>query len=187
MGFNILQLIFGQIPEAVYFALFMIFAKQLKEKRISFIILMILEYILLKQFIKFNIWFQISYTFLTFIILKMLYKQKSQITDIFIFCIASILLILIDIPLYFIITAITSNYIIFVIFEKITMFLVLFLLKNKLPKIQNIYKKLWNRNDKNKKKIKTTTFRSINIFIFNISFYIINIALLYCIYRNSIM
>ena len=28
------QLLLGQIPEAIYFALFMIFTKQLKEKRI---------------------------------------------------------------------------------------------------------------------------------------------------------
>jgi len=187
MNVNIPEMVLGQIPEAIYFSLFMIFAKRLKEKRISFIILMILEYILLKQFIKFNIWFQISYTILTFIILKLLYKEKAQITDIFTFTIASMFLIVVDIPIYFIGRLFTNNYFIIFVFERIIVFITLFLLKDKLFKIQNLYKKLWNRNDKQKKKIKSTTFRCINIIVFNLSFYLLNIAMLYCIYRNSII
>ena len=35
------QLLLGQIPEAIYFALFMILVKNIKEKRILFIILML--------------------------------------------------------------------------------------------------------------------------------------------------
>ena len=182
-----LEMVLGQIPEALYFSLFMIFTKQLKEKRIAFVLLMILEYILLLQAIPYSLYSYIGYFITTYLTLKVLYKEKSQITDVFILAIASLLLILIDIPIYFIISAITTNYIIFVIFEKLAMFLVLILLKNKLPKLQTIYKKLWNRNDSRKKKIKSTTFRSLNIVLFNISFYILNIALLYCIYRNSII
>ena len=182
-----LEMVLGQIPEALYFSLFMIFTKQLKEKRIAFVLLMILEYILLLQAIPYSLYSHIGYFITTYLTLKVLYKEKSQITDVFILAIASLLLILIDIPIYFIISAITTNYIIFVIFEKLAMFLVLILLKNKLPKLQTIYKKLWNRNDSRKKKIKSTTFRSLNIVLFNISFYILNIALLYCIYRNSII
>ena len=73
-GNKMLEVLLGQIPEAIYFALFMIFVKQLKEKSILFIILMIAEYLLLKVFIKYNMWFQILYTFMTFLILKLLYK-----------------------------------------------------------------------------------------------------------------
>ena len=184
MEMNILQLLLGQIPEAIYFSLFMIFTKQLKEKRVLFIALMILEYVLLKQFIQFNIWFQISYTFITFLILKILYKEKSQVIDIFTFTIASILLILIDIPLYIIINPIFNNYILFVIIERIIVFTLLILLRNKLLKIQNIYKKLWNRNDKEKKKMKSTTFRSLNVVLFNLSFYILNLIIIYFIFER---
>ena len=49
---DLLELMLGQIPEAIYFALFIILTKELKEKRILFIILMIIEYILLKQVIQ---------------------------------------------------------------------------------------------------------------------------------------
>ena len=180
-----LQLFLGQIPEAIYFALFMIFTKELKEKRILFIVLMILEYILLKQFIHFNIWFQIVYTGITFVILKVLYKEKAQITDIFTFTIASIFVLLVDVPSYFIVHTFTDNFIVYVIIARLTLFCVTILLKNKLPKIQKVYKKLWNRNDSKKKKIKTTTFRSLNVVIFNITFYLLNMAMLYCIYVNS--
>lgn len=184
---DLLEIFLGQIPEAIYFALFMIFAKDLKEKKILYIILMVIEYLLLKHFIKYNIWFQVLYTFMTFIILKVLYKEKSQITDIFTFTIASIILIIISFVSYFIICKITSNYYIAAIFNRILMILFLIISYNKLYKIQNLYKRLWNRNDKVKKKIKSTTFRAINVIIFNIIFYIINIGMLYAIYYNSIV
>ena len=70
-----LELLLGQIPEAIYFALFMIFTKELKSKRVLYIVLMIAEYILLKHFIKFSIWFQIAYTVVQFIMFKILYKE----------------------------------------------------------------------------------------------------------------
>lgn len=165
----------------------MIFAKDLKEKRILYILLMVIEYLLLKHFIKYNIWFQILYTIMQFVILKVLYKEKSQITDIFTFTIASIILILSCAILYFMTYKIINNYIIYVILNRILLISFLIIFHNKLYKIQNLYKKLWNRNDKIKKKIKSTTFRAINIVIFNIIFYIINIGMLYAIYYNSII
>ena len=80
-----LELLLGQIPEAIYFALFMIFTKELKTKRILYTILMVIEYVLLKFFIEYNIWFQVAYTIIQFLILKLLYKEKAQVTDIFTF------------------------------------------------------------------------------------------------------
>lgn len=49
-----LQLFLGQIPEAIFLALFMIYAKGLKEKRLLFIFLMIIEYLLTKYAFQFN-------------------------------------------------------------------------------------------------------------------------------------
>lgn len=186
MEIKILEMVLGQIPEAIYFSLFMIFTKQLKEKRILFILLMIIEYLIIQKLIHFDIWLQIIYTFSVFIILKVLYKEKAQITDIFTFTLSSILMIIIDIPLYFIIHLITDNFIIYVLIARIMLFGTLIVLRNKLPKIQSLYKKLWNRNDSKDKKIKTTTFRSLNVVIFNITFYIINLVMLYAIYVNSL-
>ena len=74
-----LELIIGQIPEAIYFALFMIYAKGLKEKRILFTVLMVAEYLLLIYSFPYNWYFHIGYIVTTFFTLKVLYKEKAQI------------------------------------------------------------------------------------------------------------
>lgn len=177
-----LELLLGQIPEAIYFALFMIFTKELKSKRILYIVLMITEYLLLKHFIEFSIWFQIAYTIAQFVILKILYKEKAQITDIFTFAIASAVLILISFISYFIIWATLSNYYIAVILCRILLFTFLVIFHKKLCKIQKLYKLLWNRTNKKPIKMKSATFRAVNLVIFNIMFYIINLGMIFTLF-----
>lgn len=149
---DLLELFLGQVPEAIYFALFLILVKRLKTKRILFTILMIVEYLLLKQFLEFDVWFQISYTIMTFLTLKVLYRNKAQITDIFTFGIASLILMLTSIISFVIFR---PNMLFVSISNRIISFLLLFLFRYKLCNIQEMYKKLWNRNDKRKINIKT--------------------------------
>lgn len=175
---NFVEILLGQVPEAIYFALFMILSKNLTTKRLLFTILNIIEYILLFIVFPFNIWSHVLYFIITYILLKVLYKEKAQITDIFTLGISSLLMIIISIPTYFIVSTFTTYTIIGNLVQKLFIFLALYLLRKQLPKIQNIYKKLWNRNDKIPKRIKSTTFRAINVVIFNFMFYIINICLL---------
>ena len=85
---NWYELLMGQIPEAIFCALFIIVNKEIKEKRFIFTILMIVEYLLLKYALPYNSWFQILYVVLTYLTLKIIYKDKSQITDIFIMVLA---------------------------------------------------------------------------------------------------
>jgi len=179
------ELLLGQIPEAIYFALFMIFAKNLKEKRLLFTFLMIIEYIILTRIIMFNSWFQILYTGITFIILKVLYKEKAQITDIFTFGIASIILMIVSASYFFLIRPLVKNFYLSMIVNRLVLFAIVLGFNKHLYKIQNIYKKFWNRNDKVKKKIKSTTFRCVNLVIFNVMFYIINIGMLYCVFLGK--
>ena len=180
-----LELIIGQIPEAIYFSLFMIFTKNLKSKRILFTALMVIEYLLCLNSMPYDMVSHVLFFIMSYLTLKILYKEKSQITDIFTLGIASIVLIIINLILYFSIYNVINNYIVYVTIDRIFLFIFVFLLKNKLNFIQNIYKKYWNRNDKIKKKMKSTTFRCLNLVFFNLMFYIINIAMLYCIYVNS--
>lgn len=180
-----LEILIGQIPEAIYFSLFMIFAKNLKSKKISFSVLMVIEYLLCLNFMPYDMVSHVLFFIMSYLTLKILYKEKSQITDIFTLGIASIVLIIINLILYFSIYNVINNYIVYVTIDRMFLFIFVFLLKNKLNFIQNIYKKYWNRNDKIKKKMKSTTFRCLNLVFFNLMFYIINIAMLYCIYANS--
>lgn len=175
---NLLELVLGQIPEAIYFALFMILVKGYKEKLKIFISLMVFEYIFLKYFLVYTVWFHVMYFILSFAIMKILYKNKSNITDIFTLGIASIFLIAASFISYIIIYFTCKNMVIGAILVKVLIFGLLFIFRNKLSKINDLYKKLWNRS-KFKYKIKSTTFRALNLVIFNISFVIINLGILF--------
>lgn len=180
---NILEVLLGQLPEALYFSIFMILTKRLGLKRILFTSLMIIEYLLLINVLPFSTWSHVLYIGISYIILKMLYKNKSQITDIFTMGIASLILIISNIVLYPI-ALLFNNYILFVLCNRFLIFMLLYLLRHKLPKIQNVYKRFWNRNDKIPKRMKSATFRCINIVLFNISFYIINGFMIYCLFQR---
>lgn len=172
---NVLEILIGQIPEAIYFALFMIFTKGYKTNRMSFIGLMVLEYLLLKQVFVYSIWFQILYFVLSYLLMKILYDKETHITDVFTMCIASIFLIVISAISYL---GSFGNMMICSIASRILMFVLLLSFRHLLPKIDDLYKKLWNRSE-NKYKMKSTTFRALNVVIFNVSFVLINLGLMF--------
>lgn len=175
---DVLEVILGQVPEAIYFALFMILVKDLKEKRLLFICLMTIEYIFLKYFLVYTVWFQVMYFILAFMIMKILYKDKANITDIFTLGVASIILIIASFISYTAVYFTCESMIVGAILVRIITFGLLFIFRNKLSKINTLYKKLWNRS-KIKYKIKSTTFRALNLVIFNISFVVINLGILF--------
>ena len=90
---SLILLFLEKILEAIYFSMFLLIGKNIKEKRILFTLVMIFEYVMLTNFIEYNVWFQLIYTFMSYMNLKVFYKEKAQITDIFLFAAASILLI----------------------------------------------------------------------------------------------
>ena len=124
-----LQLLLGQIPEAIFFALFMIYAKSLKDKRVLFTILMVVEYLLTKYSFQYSWLFHITYMICVFLTLKMLYKEKSQVTDVFILLIGYMILgissILFSIPMFL---NVITNYAICVAFNRI--FFICFYINN---------------------------------------------------------
>ena len=75
-----LMLFLEKVCEAIYFSLFLIYGKNLKEKRILLISIMIFEYLMITNLIQYSIWIHISYIIMTYIDLKVLYKEKAQIT-----------------------------------------------------------------------------------------------------------
>ena len=177
-----LELLLGQIPEAIYFALFMIFVKDLKERRLLFTILMVIEYTLLLHAMPYSIYAHVGFFITTYILLKILYKEKAQIIDVFTLGIASVILIIFSVIFSIPNMLFSLDYTICIFANRIALFTFLYCFKRKLNNIQKLYKTIWNRNDNTNKKIKTTTFRSINLVIFNIMFYIINLCMIYAIY-----
>jgi hypothetical protein len=175
-----LRIILEIVLEAIYFSIFIIKGKELKEKRLLFIALMIFQYLALTTAIKYNIWMQISYTILVYMNLKILYKKKAQITDVFLFGAASIILIIISILCAQLKKATNMPYFYALIINRLILFVTLFLLRNKISVIYQRFYKRWNRH-KDAKKIKSLTLRNISIIVFNLMFYIINISLTYII------
>lgn len=174
---ELFRLISAKLLEPIYFSLFLIAGKNLKNKRILLTCIMIFEYIMLKQFIHFNVAFQFIYTFMSFINLKVLYKEKAQITDIFLFAAASVILIVLSIFTYITALYTYKDYFISLIINRILLFLFLFLSWNK---IRDLYKKFyshWNRHN-NPKAIKSLTLRNVSIITFNLMFWVINLCMI---------
>lgn len=174
---DILILLLEKVCEALYFSLFLIVGKNLKERRLLFITIMVLEYLALTSILQFNIWIQIIYTFMSFVNLKVLYRDKAQITDIFLFAVASIILILISFTCGIILFNKPDLYYIMLIINRTLIFVFLFIFKNKISVIYNRIIKYWNRN-KEHTKIRSLTLRNISVIIFNLMFCIINIGLI---------
>lgn len=177
---EIILILLEKVLEAIYFSLFLIIGKNIKEKRLLFIGIMIFEYLMLKHFIQFNVWFQIIYTFMTYVNLKVLYREKAQITDIFLFMAASIILIILGLACGSIQIIFGVDHYFLLVINRILMFVCLYLLGNKINKVYKSYYSYWNRHNDNTK-IKSLTLRNISIIVFNLMFYIINIGLIYAI------
>lgn len=175
---DLLEIFLGQIPEAIFLALFMIFAKALQKKRVLYVAIIIFEYLILKYSFHYSWYFHIGLTIATFLTLKVLYKEKSQITDVFILLIAYIVLVITS-AFCFIICQ--KEVVIATILNRVIIFGLLFCFRNKLYNLQKLYKKLWNRSDE-PKVIKSTTFRSLNVVIFNAMFVIFNVGMIYALY-----
>lgn len=173
---EIYRLVIVKALEAVYFSLFLIIGKGLKNKRILLTFIMIAEYLLLKQFIRYNVLFQFIYTILSFINLKVLYKEKAQITDVFLFTTASILLIFFSFICYLIVALTIKNLVLTVVLNRIVIFTFLFLFRKQIKEIYKEFYSLWNRHNQ-PNKIKSLTLRNISIISINVMFWVINLGM----------
>ena len=114
------------------------------------------------------------------IYIKILYKNKVQIIDVFIISIAfiyiSLLSFICSLLLNYEYTNLTLYYFLYVI-DRIFLFLP-FIVKDKFNSLYKLYCKLWNRNDNEKRPIKSLTLRNLSLVIINISIFLGNIYLI---------
>lgn len=174
---EIILLLLEKVCEAVYFSLFLIIGKNIKNKRLLLIGIMIFEYLALNHFIHFNVWFQLAYTFMSFVNLKVLYREKAQVTDIFLFMVASVILIFISIAVYlgFYFT-IRKYYYIALVINRIIMFSVIIFGRKLICSKYKDFCSLWNRHN-NPNKVRSLTLRNISIIVFNLMFWTINFCM----------
>ena len=181
MNDNILQLgnILGCIFQPLYFCLFIFYVKQIKNKRIFFIALSILDYVLIQRFVHFKLGVNadLLYAIMFYINLKLFYK-KSRITDLITYIVSNVIMGIINIISYFIFG---MNFI-GLIFALIIPIIVIIFISNKLYLIDKFYNKYWNRK-KHKVKIKSITVRGFSVCTTIIEFVVIHFWILYLLFN----
>lgn len=169
----------GAMLQPIYFSLFLIFTKNIKNKRILFITIMIFEHLLLKFVcnLNYNINFELTYTIITYFVLKLIYKEKTRITDVITFIISIAILGVFNVSSLFILGVNVKT----VIISNILAILFICLLKRKLNKIEIFYNKFWNRHN-DKKMLKSVTIRGLSVTLTIIIFVLLHIWMICGIY-----
>ena len=162
------NLFYAQFPECFYFIIFIIYSKEIKEKRGLLSILMIINYFAITSIFFNDIYFHLFFIINNYLILKILYKEKTQIIDVF-WLNAGILLCLIFTLIFMLFNLFFENACLLCLLSKIILILFIIIFKKQ---ISNIYKKYylhWNIDYKNERKIKSLTLRHWSIFGINIA------------------
>lgn len=170
--------ILGAILQPIYFSLFMFYTKEIKNKRLLFITIMILETLILRCGLKIyeGINFELLYSISMYVVMKLLYENKTRITDLIIFIISVIFQGIVSVLCVLIIgTDIFS-----IIISSVLLIIVTYFLKHKLPAINNFFNKFWNRHT-NKKVLKSVTIRGLSSVITIVTFLLMYFWLIYMI------
>lgn len=168
----IISILLGLVPEVLYFTLFLIFCKNIKNKRIKLFSLLSVGYILLIMICQYQFLFYITYIIYSYLVLKLLYK--SHVLDLFVCSIGLSYLTLVAMIGYLLLG---SNYALYYIVARVVLFSIL-LFKNTLNKLYKLYIKCWNRGSN--KEIKSLTLRNISLVILNILIIVLNIGVVWC-------
>lgn len=174
----IISIVLGILPEVLYFTYFLIYTKNLKEKKLKLGIGIFLVYVLcllIKKYVLIN---YVAFIILIYWALKFLYKEKVQIVDVFVFSISTIYLTIISYIMSKILYDSLDNYYLLFVVNRIVMFIP-FLFRNKFHILYRKYCYLWNRNDKEKRPIKSITLRGISNLFLATFIIVINIVCLY--------
>ena len=168
------------IMHSIYYCLFVIYAKKLNNKKLKFIILSIIDYILIQNTIHFKLGTNadLLYVIMFYINLKLLYRNKARVTDLITFIICDALLGLISVITYFIFKINIFSLVI----DLIVPIIIVIILRNKLNIIEKFYNKYWNRH-KNNKKIKSITVRGFSLCITIFEFLALHFWILYLLFN----
>lgn len=174
--YYLVSILFGLIPEVLYFTLFITYTKNIKEKRIKLFLLIGIAYFICISITQYYVLCDIVYIVSIYFILKLLYKNKAQIIDIFVIMISYFWILFLSFILMKFANKNLSNYMMLYFIQRILLFIP-FIFKNKFNTIYKKYCKLWNRNNKEKRFIKSITLRNISLILLNILIFTLDIIL----------
>lgn len=173
--YYILSILLGLIPEVLYFTLFISYTKNIKEKRVKLFLLISIAYFLCILVQEYQILYYIVLIALIYFTLKFLYKEKVQIIDIFIISFAYLWLAILSAILLMFLN--NNNFVFLSIIDRIFLYLP-FIFKSKFNVIYKKYYKFWNRNDAEKRPIKSITLRNISLILLNGLILLLNITII---------
>jgi hypothetical protein len=173
----LLSILLGMIPEVLYFTLMITFTKNIKEKRIKLFLLISIAYFICILVQKLQILFYMLLIASIYIVLKILYKNKVQLTDVFIISLSYFWIVLISLLSIFFLNKDYSNFYLLYAIGRILLFVPL-IFKNKFNILYKKYYKYWNRNDNEKRPIKSITLRNISLISLNGFIFVMNIAII---------
>lgn len=170
-----LSIFLGLIPEVLYFTLFITYCKNIKEKRIRLFLFISLAYVLCMFIQKYKIFYYVLFIALIYWIMKIVYKEKTQIIDVFVISLGSLYLTLLSCISLTLFNKDLSNYYFIMIISRILLYLP-FIFHKYFYILYRKYCKFWNRNDNEKRPIKSITLRNISLILLNCLIFIINIT-----------
>ena len=174
---TIISILFGMIPDVLFFTFFIINVKKIKEKRILMGILIAFSYILCIMFKQYIIIYYIAFILMIYFIMYILYGKETQVIDIFVFSISTVYLSFIGFICSVFIKEDLSNYYYISLLNRLMLFIP-FIFGKEFNKLYKKYVNLWNRNDKENRKIKSITLRNISLISLNIFIILIDIFLI---------
>lgn len=175
--YYLISILLGLIPEVLYFTMFLICTKNIKDKKIRLFLFMSIIYFICMLVQQYQIIYYVLFIGLVYLLLKILYKDKTQIIDTFVISLSSIYLTLLTFICFIFLKEDLSNYYLLYGLDRILL-IIPFIFKNKFNIAYKKYCKLWNRNDNIKRPIKSITLRNISLIILNSFIVLLNIAIM---------
>ena len=178
IGYILISILLGVIPEVLFFTLFFIYTKKIEEKKFRLFLLIFIAHLILILFNNYKIINYIVFMFFMYFILKILYKKKTQIIDVFIINISYIYVFIISCICFSFVKTNVYMYYIMLLVNRLLLFIP-FIFKSKFNILYKKYCNLWNRNYEKKQPIKSITLRNISLISLNIFIFLCNMVCLY--------
>lgn len=168
----ILDILFGMIPEVLFFTMYLTYTKNIKENKGKLFVLISALYFILILLIPYKLIFYIIFIFGVYGILKILYKNKADKIDIFMFAFGTAYVSIVAYLCFIFFDKQLNNYILMYLIDRVCL-AIPFLFKKYFNIVYLKYRNLWNRkkiNEYNEKerRPKAITLRNISVVAINL-------------------
>lgn len=173
----IISMLFGMLPDCLYYTFFWIVLKKLNNRRIQLFILICVVYLALIMIQRYEVLYYFLFVISIYGVVKVLYKEKINFFDIFIFGLACLYMFFDSCFCM----AVISKYEIAYIINKILL-IIPFIFHSFIERVYKKYLYTWNRETNYSQNIKSITLRIGTVVIFSCFIFISSKI---CIYINS--